>query len=116
LAGLEQRGVFYHDNEQGYFVCLSSSQYTQEQTGCLFLRKRSYLTMSSLNNLCRTNEVRLEEFMNYICAGTLFSVHSFDHFNLKLVLIGCTILKGSEVSEMLPGFMYFTTRNRRMNG
>jgi len=72
--------------------------------------------MSSLNNLCRTNVVRLEEFMNYICTGTLFSVHSFDHVDRKLVLIGCTILRGSEVSEMLPGFVSFTTRNKRMNG
>ena len=60
--------------------------------------------------------MRLEEFMNYIRAGTLLSVHSFDHVDRKLVLIGCTILRGSEASEMLLEFMSCTTRNRRMNG
>jgi hypothetical protein len=54
-------------------VCLCSSQYTQEQTGYLFLRNRSHLTMSSLNNLCRTNLVNLEEFMNYIYMQVLYS-------------------------------------------
>lgn len=52
--------------------------------------------------------VHLEEFMNYICASTLdekvFSVHSFYPVGCKLVLSGCTILRGSEVFEMLLEF------------
>jgi len=39
----------------------------------------------------------------------VFSVHSFYPVECRLVLIGCTILRGSEVFEMLLGFMSYTT-------
>jgi len=68
-------------------ICLPSPQYTQEQTGYLFLRNRSHLTMSSLNYLCTTNLVHLEEFMNYICAGTLLWTNKSSVFILSTLLI-----------------------------
>jgi hypothetical protein len=39
----------------------------------------------------------------------VFSVHAFDPVDRRLVLTGCTILKGSDVSEILLGFMSYTT-------
>jgi len=39
----------------------------------------------------------------------VFSVHSFYPVDCKLVLTGCTMLRGSEVSEMLLVFMSYTT-------
>jgi hypothetical protein len=68
-------------------ICLPSSQYTQEQTGYLFLRNRSHLTMSSLNYLCRTNLVHLDECMNYIYAGTLLWTKKSSVFILSTLLI-----------------------------
>ena len=68
-------------------VCLFSSQYTQKQTGYPFLRNGSHFTMSSLNNLCRTNLVHLEEFMNYIYAGTLLCTKESSVFMPSTVLI-----------------------------
>jgi hypothetical protein len=116
----QQSGVL--SGERARSVCLPSSQYTQEQTGYLFLRNRSYLTMPSLNNLCRTNVVHLDEFMNYICAGTLLLTKKSSVFILSTLLnvswYWLVVQFWGVVKSLkcyLDLFMSYTTWNRGMN-